>query len=158
MYICIYMYVCVYMYVYIYMYDMLYMLHIYMYVYTYGLPRWRNDKESFCSAGDARGSGSIHGLGRSPGVGNGNLLQSSCLENPMERSLVGDSQWGCKELDMTEDAHANTHTCTHILCVTVFTMAFVQHFALLTNAMLDCVQHRVSTKTLQVMQSQLHSH
>ena len=61
------------------------MLHIYMYVYTYGLPRWRNDNESFCSAGDARDSGSIPGLGRSPGVGNGNPLQSSCLENPMDR-------------------------------------------------------------------------
>ena len=29
--------------------------------------------------------GSIHGLGRSPGVGNGNPLQHSCLENPMDR-------------------------------------------------------------------------
>ena len=34
------------------------------------------------SAGDA---GSIPGLGRSPGEGNGNPLQYSCLENPMER-------------------------------------------------------------------------
>ena len=29
--------------------------------------------------------GLIPGLGRSPGVGNGNLLQDSCLENPMDR-------------------------------------------------------------------------
>ena len=34
------------------------------------------------NAGDA---GSIPGLGRSPGVGNGNLLQYSCLENSMDR-------------------------------------------------------------------------
>ena len=34
------------------------------------------------SAGDA---GSILGWGRSPGEGNGNLLQYSCLENPMDR-------------------------------------------------------------------------
>ena len=33
------------------------------------------------NAGDA---GSIPGLGRSPGVGNGNSLQYSCLENPMK--------------------------------------------------------------------------
>ena len=36
-------------------------------------------------AGDARDVGSIHGSGRSPEGGHGNLLQYSCLENPMER-------------------------------------------------------------------------
>ena len=39
-------------------------------------------KESSCSAGDP---GSIPGSGRSPGEGNGNPLQYSCLENPMDR-------------------------------------------------------------------------
>ena len=39
----------------------------------------------FCSnAGDTGDPGSIPGLGRSPGVGNGNPPQDSCLENPME--------------------------------------------------------------------------
>ena len=37
------------------------------------------------SAGDIRDSGSVPGLGRSPGGGNGNPLQCSCLENPMDR-------------------------------------------------------------------------
>ena len=37
------------------------------------------------SAGDIRNTGSIHGLGRSPGRGPGNPLQYSCLENPMDR-------------------------------------------------------------------------
>ena len=37
------------------------------------------------NAGDARDVGSILGLGRSSGVGNGNLLQYSCLGNPMDR-------------------------------------------------------------------------
>ena len=37
------------------------------------------------SAGDTRDEGSIPGSGRSPGVGNGNQLQYSCLENPMNR-------------------------------------------------------------------------
>ena len=41
----------------------------------------------------------IPGLGRSPGEGNGNPLQYSCLENPMDR---GYSPWGRKELDMTK--------------------------------------------------------
>ena len=35
--------------------------------------------------GDIRDSGSILGLGRSPGEGNGNPLQYSCLENPTDR-------------------------------------------------------------------------
>ena len=35
------------------------------------------------NAGDVRDAGSIPGSGRSPGGGNGNLLQYSCLENPM---------------------------------------------------------------------------
>ena len=37
------------------------------------------------SAYDVGDSGSIPGLGRSLGEGNGNLLQYSCLENPMDR-------------------------------------------------------------------------
>jgi len=37
------------------------------------------------NAGDARDVGSISGLGRSPGIGNGNPLQYSCLENSMDR-------------------------------------------------------------------------
>ena len=35
------------------------------------------------NAGDVRDTGSIPGLGRSPGEGNGNPLQNSCLKNPM---------------------------------------------------------------------------
>ena len=49
---------------------------------TIGLPRWLSGKESACSAGDL---GSIPGSGRCPGDGNGNPLQYSCLENPMDR-------------------------------------------------------------------------
>ena len=36
------------------------------------------------------------------GEGNGNPLQYPCLENPMDRSLVGYNPWGRKELDTTE--------------------------------------------------------
>ena len=44
-----------------------------------------------------------HGLGRCPEGEHGNLLQHSCLENPLEqKSLVDYSPWYCKELDMTE--------------------------------------------------------
>ena len=58
-------------------------------------------KESTCNAGD---SGSIPGWGRSPGGGHGNPLQYSCLKNPLgQRSLVGYSPRGCKELDTTKE-------------------------------------------------------
>ena len=42
-------------------------------------------KKPLANAGDARGAGSVLGLGRSPGEGNGDSLQYSFLENPMER-------------------------------------------------------------------------
>ena len=58
-----------------------------------GLPGGSDGKESACNEGD---SGSIPRLGRSPGEGNGNTLQYSCLENSI------DSPWGCKESDVTE--------------------------------------------------------
>ena len=45
-----------------------------------------DDKESSYNAGDL---GSIPGSGRSPGEGNGNPLQYSCLENPMEEEPGG---------------------------------------------------------------------
>ena len=47
----------------------------------YGLPGSSDGKES---AWDAGNLGLIPGLGRSPGEGNGNPLQYSCLENPMD--------------------------------------------------------------------------
>ena len=50
-----------------------------------GIPRWTVVKNLPANAGDARDVGSIPGLGKSPGVGNGNPLQYSCLGNPMDR-------------------------------------------------------------------------
>ena len=46
-----------------------------------GFPGGSDGKASACNAGDP---GSIPGSGRSPGEGNGNPLQHSCLENPMD--------------------------------------------------------------------------
>ena len=58
------------------------------------------------NAGDAKDTGSISGLGRSPGGGNDNPLQYSCWGKPPgQRSLVGYSLWGHKESDMAEHAH-----------------------------------------------------
>ena len=50
-----------------------------------GFPDGLVGKECACNAGDTGDIGSIPGSGGSPGVGNGNPLQYSCLENPMDR-------------------------------------------------------------------------
>ena len=45
-------------------------------------------KNPLANAGDIRDAGSIPGSGRAPGGGHCNLLQSSCLENPMDRGTL----------------------------------------------------------------------
>ena len=51
---------------------------------------------------NAEDTGSVPGSGRSPGEGNGNPLQYSCLgESHGQRSLAGYSSWGHKESHMT---------------------------------------------------------
>ena len=65
-----------------------------------GFPGGSDGQESACNGGDL---GLITGLGKSPGEGHGNPFQYSCLENAHgQRSLVGYSPWGRKELDTTE--------------------------------------------------------
>ena len=72
-------------------------------------PGGSDGKVSACNAGDP---GSIPGSGRSPGEGNGNPLQHSCLENPMDG---GASPWGRKESDTTEQLHFTSHASKVIL-------------------------------------------
>ena len=64
-----------------------------------GFPGGSDGKQSACNAGDP---GSIPGSGRSPGEGNGNPLQCSCLENSMDRRAWWASVHGDAELDTTE--------------------------------------------------------
>ena len=67
-----------------------------------GLSRWLSGKESACQ--DTGETDLIPGSGRSPGGGNGDPLQYSCLENPLDReALAGYSPLGHKESDMTKD-------------------------------------------------------
>ena len=58
-------------------------------------------------AGDIRNTGSIPGLGRSTGEGNGNPFQYSCLENPIHRGAWNTAMHGVTESDTTE------HACRH---------------------------------------------
>ena len=68
-------------------------------------------KNTSASAGDAREVGSILGSGRSPGEGNGNPLQYSCLETPMDRGAWWAIVYGATKLDTT------IHACTVALRV-----------------------------------------
>ena len=63
------------------------------------LPCGSDNKESVCNAGDP---GSVSGSGRSPGEGNGNPLQYSCLENSMDRGDWWATVHGVTESDTTE--------------------------------------------------------
>ena len=57
--------------------------------------------------------GSIPGWGRSPGEGNSNLLQCSCLENSMDRGRL--QSWSHRQLDMTEGLTLSlSHICLYL--------------------------------------------
>ena len=66
------------------------------------LPQWLSGKESACNAGAAGDTGSIPGLGRPSGVGHGNPLQYSFLENPMDRGARRATVHRVAELDTME--------------------------------------------------------
>ena len=83
-----------------------------------GLPLWLSGKESACNAGDVRDTDSVPGLGRSPGVGNGNPLQYFCLENPRDGGAwwaavygVAQSRTGLKQLSSSSKI---VDTCSHM--------------------------------------------
>ena len=63
-------------------------------------------KNPLANAGDTRDVGSVAGLGKPPGVGNGNPLQFLPGKFHGQRSLVDYSLWNCKGSDLTEHTHA----------------------------------------------------
>ena len=64
-----------------------------------GFPGGSEGKASACNAGDP---GSISALGRSPGEGNGNPLQYSCPENPMDGGAWWATVYRVTESDTTD--------------------------------------------------------
>ena len=83
-------------------------------------------EESACNVGDL---GSIPGSGRSFVEGNGNPLQYSCLENPMDKGAWwATSPWSHKESDMTEWLSTAHIFKILIECVTILLLSFVLVF------------------------------
>ena len=90
------------------------------------------------NAGDERDTGSISGLGRSPGGGHGNPLQYSCLENPQgQRSLAGYSPWGCR---VRQDWNNLTHTHLEEHILSRPSHMIIQRKQLLIKIVLACDQ------------------
>ena len=88
-----------------------------------GIP---SGKESTYHAGDTGYASLIQGKGRSPGGGNGNPLQYSCLENPMDSRA-----WRAILQGVTKNqTRLSTHTFAralssyHILCIELSTLKF----------------------------------
>ena len=66
-------------------------------------------KESICQCRKHRRHGFDPGSGGSSGVGNGNQLQNSCLENSMDRGVWWPTVHGVTEMDTTEQLITHTH-------------------------------------------------
>ena len=71
------------------------------------------------NAGETRHTGSIPGLGRSSGVGNGKLFQYSCMENSVER---GDWPWSLREFILLSSSMnltnlSNSYKCIHTVLI-----------------------------------------
>jgi len=76
-----------------------------------GLPQWLRGKESTCSAGAAGDMGLTLGPGRFPGGRNGNPLQYSCLENPMDTGAwQATVHKGAKSRTQLKRRQARTHS------------------------------------------------
>ena len=89
------------------------------------LPWWLSGKESICQVGD---SDLIPGWGRSPGEGNGNPLQYSCLRNPTDRGAWWATVHRVAKSRTWLSMHARTHT-TLILCSSVcWKLVFILNF------------------------------
>ena len=111
-----------------------------MLLYVTGFPGGSVGKNLLAHAGD---SGSIAGLGRSPWEGNGNPLQYSCLESPMDRRAWQATVHGIAELDMTvhmlhcilfiQSSGSGYLGCFHLLVLannTLWTRVYKQLFEL----------------------------
>ena len=87
-------------------------LHFNKSIANNGLPKWLSGKESACQCRRHRRVVSISGLGRSSRVGNGNLLQYSCLKNSMDRGV-----WWATVMWLQSQTWLSTHTQWILHCI-----------------------------------------
>ena len=116
--------------------------------------RWLSGMNLPASAGDP---GLIPGSGRSPGEGNGNPLQYSCLENTHgQKSLVSYSPWDHKELDTTEHTRSAHRLDSQPLnlwfCVFVLPLLLLNDFVMTSSQLEYNMITEVSPLWLQVIQ------
>ena len=70
---------------------------------------------------NTRDTSLIPGSGRSPGGGNGNPLQDSCLEEPVDRGAWrANSLWGSQELDTTDSARSSTAASNLVTTIRIY--------------------------------------
>ena len=79
-----------------------------------GFPGGSDNKQSACNAGD---QGSIPGLGRPPGEGNGNPLQYYCLENPVDRGAMRATVHGVAEWGTAQQLNHHHHHHVFVNCM-----------------------------------------
>ena len=96
--------------------------NLWKYTLWIGLPRWLSGKEFTASVGDM---GLIPGLGRSPGGRNGNTLQYSCLENPMDRGASLAIVYRVAKSRKQQNTHM--HTVNHQHCPAKYDKLYPYH-------------------------------
>ena len=87
--------------------------YVHLYMHTRASQVTTVGKNPPASGGDTRDSGLIPGLGRSPGKGNGNPLQYSCLENPLNRRAWWATVVHGSERAGRDSAMKHINTCIH---------------------------------------------
>ena len=95
-------------------------------------------------ARDTRNASSVPGLGRSSTVGNGNLLQYSCLENSMGRGAWQTTIHRATESDMTE----HTHTQVHIIFIELDTGVLPVNSTAMVLGLLEFVVFEIEKSVL----------
>ena len=100
----------------------LYIYIIYIYIKPWGFPGGTRVKNLPANAGDTKNTVLVPQSGWSPGEGNSNQLQSSCLENPMDRVAWWTIVHGVTKNQTQLSEH--THACTHTMH---FMMSLLSH-------------------------------
>ena len=107
-----------------------------LFMLLYGLPWWLNAKESACNARQETWFNLFNQLGRYPGEWNGNPLQYSCLEMPMDRGTWWATVHGVAKswtwLSVYMHIH-NTHTKKHTQTHTDTSLYYLQIYVILID-------------------------